>query len=98
MEIPARGHPESSGRAIFALALDDAGIPDDERLRTTLIDWFAWSNRVVNHSYERPEFGLPVPTDLTLPHWWSDGPVGLFRGRGRARLVCLIDTAIVESE
>jgi hypothetical protein len=53
----------------FALALDDAGIPDDERLRSTLVDWFAWSNRVVNHTYEQPEL---VPDDLTLPHWSWD--------------------------
>ena len=50
-------HPEldAATERCFALALDDAGIPDDERLRSTLIDWFAWSNRVVNHTYERPE-------------------------------------------
>ena len=56
----------------YALALDGAGIPDDERLRSTLVDWFAWSNRVVNHTYERPEL---VPDDLTLPHWSWEGPV-----------------------
>jgi hemoglobin len=67
-------HPEldAATERCFALALDDAGIPDDERLRSTLIDWFAWSNRVVNHTYERPEL---VPDDLTLPHWSWDGPV-----------------------
>jgi hypothetical protein len=56
----------------FALALDDAGIPDDTRLRSTLVDWFAWSNRVVNHRYDGPEL---VPDELTLPHWSWDGPV-----------------------
>ena len=67
-------HPEldAATERCFALALDDAGIPDDERLRSTLGDWFAWSNRVVNHTYERPEL---VPDDLTLPHWSWDGPV-----------------------
>ena len=67
-------HPEldAATERCFALALDDAGIPDDERLRSTLVDWFAWSNRVVNHTYERPEL---VPDDLTLPHWSWDGPV-----------------------
>jgi acyl-CoA synthetase (AMP-forming)/AMP-acid ligase II len=60
-------HPEldAATERCFALALDDAGIPDDERLRSTLIDWFAWSNRVVNHTYERPEL---IPDELTLPH------------------------------
>ena len=67
-------HPEldAATERCFALALDDAGIPDDQRLRSTLVDWFAWSNRVVNHTYERPEL---VPDDLTLPRWSWDGPV-----------------------
>jgi hemoglobin len=67
-------HPEldAATERCFALALDDADIPVDERLRSTLVDWFAWSNRVVNHTYKRPEF---VPDDLTLPHWSWDGPV-----------------------
>jgi len=66
-------HPEldAATERCFALALDDAGIPDDERLRSTLVAWFAWSNRVVNHTYERPEL---VPDELTLPHWTWDGP------------------------
>jgi truncated hemoglobin YjbI len=67
-------HPEldAATERCFALALDDAGIPDDDRLRSTLVDWFAWSNRVVNHSYEQPEL---VPDDLTRPHWSWDGLV-----------------------
>jgi hemoglobin len=67
-------HPEldAATERCFALALDDAGISDDERLRSTLVDWFAWSNRVVNHTYERPEL---VPDDLTLPHWSWEGAV-----------------------
>ena len=67
-------HPEldAATERCFALALDDAGIPDDERLRSTLVDWFAWSNRVVNHTYERPEL---VP----------DEPAPCLTGRGTAR-------------
>jgi hemoglobin len=67
-------HPEldAATERCFALALDDAGIHADERLRSTLVDWFAWSNQVVNHTYERPEL---VPDDLTLPHWSWEGPV-----------------------
>jgi hemoglobin len=36
-------HAEMDRRAqqCFALALDDAGVPDDPRLRRTLMDWFA---------------------------------------------------------
>ena len=61
-------HPEldAATERCFGLALDDAGIPDDERLRSTLVAWFAWSNLIVNHTYEQPEL---VPDDLTLPHW-----------------------------
>ena len=60
-------HPEldAATERCFALALDDAGIPDDERLRSTLVDWFAWSNRVVNHTYERPESVLTSSPCLT---------------------------------
>jgi hemoglobin len=67
-------HPEldAATERCFALALEDAGIAGEERLRVTLVDWFAWANRVVNHSYERPEL---VPGDLSLPHWSWDGPV-----------------------
>jgi hemoglobin len=67
-------HPEldAATERCFALALDDAGIHGDARLRSTLVEWFAWSNQVVNHTYERPEL---VPDDLTLPHWSWEGPV-----------------------
>jgi hemoglobin len=58
--------------ACFVAALDDAGIPADQELRRTLTDWFAWSNRLVNHLYPQP---AQVPDDATLPHWSWDGPV-----------------------
>jgi hypothetical protein len=55
-------HPEldAATERCFALALDDAGIPDDARLRSTLVDWFAWSSRVVNHTYHSMAPTLPA--------------------------------------
>jgi hypothetical protein len=65
-------HPEldAATERCFALALDDAGIPDDERLRLTLVDWFACSNRIVNHTYAQPEL-VPdhrAPAEQSRPH------------------------------
>ena len=67
-------HPEldAATERCFALALNDAGIPDDERLRSTLVDWFAWSNRVVNHTYEQPD---RCPTTSPFRAGRRDGPV-----------------------
>ena len=67
-------HPEldAATERCFALALDDAGLSDDERLRSTLVDWFACSHRVVNYTYERPEL---APDDVALPQRSWDGPV-----------------------
>jgi hemoglobin len=66
-------HPEldAATERCFAQALDDTGLGADERLRSTLTAWFAWANRVVNHSYPMPG---DVPQDLTLPRWSWDGP------------------------
>jgi len=58
--------------AAFVAALDDAGLPDDERLRTALTDYFAWGIADVNHSYR--EVGA-VPDGLPLPRWSWDGLV-----------------------
>src|SRR5690242_2782190 len=47
-------HEQMDGRAIaaFVLALDDAGIPDDEELRSTLIAWWGWATAMLNHRWE----------------------------------------------
>ena len=57
--------------ACFVAALDDAGIPDDPRLRSTLTDYFAWGIAELNHAHEAVE---DVPDDLRLPTWSWDGP------------------------
>jgi hemoglobin len=67
-------HAEMDERAqvCFALALDDAGLPDDERLRATLKDWFRWATSGMA-SY--PRSADDVPAGLRLPVWSWDGPV-----------------------
>lgn len=67
-------HPELDERAqtCFALALDDAGIPADERLRTNLKDWFRWATDLMAAHPHSPD---DVPDDLELPKWHWNGPV-----------------------
>ena len=68
-------HPQMDGRAVaaFVLALDDAGIPAEPRLRFQLIAWFTWATAVLNHQWSSPE---DVPSDLPLPAWGWDGTEG----------------------
>jgi truncated hemoglobin YjbI len=68
-------HPQMDGRGVaaFVLALDDAGIPTDQRLRFQLIAWFTWATAVVNHGWESPD---DVPDGLPLPTWGWDGTDG----------------------
>jgi hemoglobin len=67
-------HQEMDRRAqqCFALALDDAGLPDDPRLRRTLTDWFAWMTAAMAAYPRSPD---DVPGDLPLPVWSWNGPV-----------------------
>ncbi|GAB3243899.1 group II truncated hemoglobin [Nocardioides dilutus] len=66
-------HDEMDRRAMacFVAALDDAGIPDDPRLRSALTDYFAWGIAELNHAYPSVD---DVPDDLPLPSWSWDGP------------------------
>lgn len=68
-------HEQMDGRAqvCFALALDDAGLPDDGQLRSTLKDYFRWATSDMA-SY--PHSADDVPPDLGLPRWSWNGPVG----------------------
>jgi len=58
--------------AAFVAAMDDAGLPDDPRLRAALTDYFAWGIEDVNHAYREVD---DVPDDLPLPRWSWDGLV-----------------------
>lgn len=68
-------HEQMDGRAVaaFVAALDDAGIPADERLRQTLVAWFVWGTALLNHHWASPE---EVPDGLPLPRWDWDGTEG----------------------
>jgi hemoglobin len=67
-------HQDMDERAqvCFAQALDDAGLPDDARLRTTLKDWFRWATADMS---SHPDPADEVPDGLPLPRWSWDGSV-----------------------
>ena len=66
-------HREMDERALacFAQALDDAGLPDDPRLRATLKAYFAWAMERMN---EYPDSAEHVPRGLVIGHWSWNGP------------------------
>lgn len=66
-------HTEMDDRAIacFDAALVDVGFGDNERLRQTLHDYFAWSTRGPMARYH--DSADDVPDGLGLPHWSWDG-------------------------
>ncbi len=68
-------HEQMDGRAVaaFVLALDDANIPTEPRLRFQLVAWFTWATAVLNHRWSTPG---EIPSDLSLPHWGWDGTEG----------------------
>jgi hemoglobin len=67
-------HQEMDERAqeCFAQALDDAGIPDDPRLRATLKAYFRWATQNMS---THPESADHLPDGLALARWSWDGPV-----------------------
>jgi len=67
-------HTEMDERAqvCFALALDDAGLPNDPELRSTLKDYFRWATELMS-AY--PESADAVPDGLPIARWSWDGPV-----------------------
>jgi hemoglobin len=56
----------------FAQALDDAGLPDEPRLRATLKAYVSWAIETTN-AYPRSKNDVPV--GLILKHWDWGGPV-----------------------
>jgi len=67
-------HDEMDERAqvCFELALDDAGLPNDEALRATLKAYFRWATAAMA-AY--PNSADDVPSGLSIPRWSWDGPV-----------------------
>jgi len=67
-------HVEMDERAqiCFAQALDDAGLPDDPRLRSTLKAYFRWATDAMAAYPKSPR---DVPAGLALTRWSLDGPV-----------------------
>jgi hemoglobin len=67
-------HREMDERAqsCFAQALDDAGFPDDPRLRSTLKAYFCWATAEMA---AHPKSAEDVPAGLPMARWSWDGPV-----------------------
>lgn len=67
-------HEEMDRRALdaFVLALDDADLPKDARLRQVLTDYFAWGIHSMGQYHHSED---DVPAGLPLPRWSWDGLV-----------------------
>lgn len=67
-------HDEMDERAqvCFAQALDDAGIPKDETLRSALKAYFRWATQRMSAF---PLSADEVPPGMKLPKWSWDGPM-----------------------
>jgi hemoglobin len=67
-------HLEMDERAqsCFAQALDDAALPNDSRLRSTLKEYFRWATEAMS---AHPVSADDVPTRLVLARWSWDGPL-----------------------
>lgn len=66
-------HDEMNQRAIacFDLALEDAGLAGNVRLRQVLHDYFAWATTTSMYRYHRS--ADEVPKGLSIPRWSWDG-------------------------
>jgi hemoglobin len=67
-------HIEMDERAqvCFALACDDANLPDDPALRATLAAYFRWATATMSAYPRSPD---DVPAGRSLARWSWDGPV-----------------------
>ena len=65
-------HDEMDRRAVacFVAALDDVGLSSDERLRTTLVEWFTWATAYLSTYHDSAD---DVPAGLPLPRWGWEG-------------------------
>ena len=68
-------HEEMDRRAIacFDLALEDADLAGDDRLRQVLHDYFSWATTTTMARYH--DSADDVPEGLGIPHWSWDGLV-----------------------
>ena len=66
-------HQEMDERAqiCFSQALDDAGFPDDPRLRSSLKAYFRWATQRMSSHQESAD---QVPGGLAMPRWSWNGP------------------------
>lgn len=66
------GEMDERAQVCFAQALDDAGLPNDRRLRTALENYFRWATEAMA-AY--PTSADDVPVGLTVRRWSWEGPV-----------------------
>lgn len=69
-------HPEMDDEAIalFNEAVDSSGLPPDDRLRSTLKQYWAWATHTVMAGH--PDSADDVPDGIPIPRWSWQGPVG----------------------
>jgi hemoglobin len=65
---------DERAQACFALALEDADLPDDSELRGTLQAYFRWATNTMSRYPRSPD---DVPAGLPLARWSWDGPAVL---------------------
>lgn len=67
-------HTDMDERAqvCFAQALDDAGLPEDPRLRAALRAYFRWATERMSRY---PRSADDVPHELALGRWSWEGPI-----------------------
>lgn len=63
---------DERAEACFAQALDDAGFPQDARLRDALKRYFHWANEAMS---AHPKSADEVPRNLPMARWSWEGPV-----------------------
>jgi hemoglobin len=63
---------DERAQACFALAIDDANLPEDDRLRASLRSYFRWATELMTTYSDSAD---DVPTGLVLRRWSWDGPV-----------------------
>lgn len=63
---------DEAAQACFELALDDAQLPRDLKLRQTLSDYFRWSTATMS---SHPDSADDVEMGLPVAKWSWDGPI-----------------------